>query len=143
MGFFDKFKTKFERAVKVRGHKAEIKGVKEEKEIEVPKDGVSSFSADNVKETKVASLILSYALVTEKSASLAGAGKYVFVVDPRANKFEIKKAVNEVYGVMPESVRMIRMDGKKVRFGRFKGQRKNWKKAIVKMPKGKTLPIYE
>ena len=82
-------------------------------------------------------------LITEKAANLGTINKYVFAVADKANKIEIAKAVNEVYGVKPISVNIIRVSGKKVRYGRVFGKRKDWKKAMVTLPAGKTINIYE
>lgn len=82
-------------------------------------------------------------LITEKAANLGSENKYVFAVNINANKIEIAKAVNEVYGIKPVRVNIISVKGKKVRYGRIIGQRKNWKKAVVTLPKGKTIKVYE
>ncbi|MEA3449868.1 MAG: 50S ribosomal protein L23 [Patescibacteria group bacterium] len=82
-------------------------------------------------------------LITEKAANLGSEDKYVFAVNKNANKIEIAKAINEVYGIKPIAVNIVRVGGKKVRHGRVQGRRKDWKKAIVTLPKGKTINIYE
>ncbi len=82
-------------------------------------------------------------LITEKAASLSSENKYVFAVAKSSNKIEITKAIFEVYGVKPKSVNIVIVKGKKVRHGRIIGKRKDWKKAIVTLPKGKTINIYE
>jgi large subunit ribosomal protein L23 len=82
-------------------------------------------------------------LITEKAAHLGTENKYVFYVATDANKIEISKAINEVYGVKPVSINIVRMQGKNVTYARIKGKRKDWKKAIVMLPKGKTINIYE
>jgi large subunit ribosomal protein L23 len=82
-------------------------------------------------------------LVTEKAANLGAGNKYVFAVSSKSNKIEIAKAVNEVYGIKPLGVNIIKMGGKKVRYGRLTGKRKDWKKAIVTLPKGESIKVYE
>ena len=82
-------------------------------------------------------------LVTEKSAHLHEMNKYVFQVAMGANKVMVEKAVKEVFGVSPSSVRIITVGGKKVRYGRRQGQRSDRKKAIVTLPKGQSIKIYE
>ncbi len=82
-------------------------------------------------------------LITEKAAILNTESKYVFSVATNANKIEIANAVEEVYGIKPIAVNIIKVSGKKVRYGRTFGKRKNWKKAIVALPKGKSINIYE
>lgn len=87
--------------------------------------------------------ILLRPLITEKGSDLNALNKYMFEVAYEANKIEIAKAILEVYGVMPSKVNLMRMEGKIVRRGRVTGQRKNWKKAIVTLPAGKTINVYE
>ena len=82
-------------------------------------------------------------LVTEKASVLGAENKYFFAVALKANKIEIAKAIREVYGVKPEKVNIINMGGKEVRFGRTLGKRKDWKKAIITLPEGKTIKVYE
>ncbi len=87
--------------------------------------------------------ILLKPLITEKLSSLAEEGKYAFVVDSKANKVEIAKAIKAIYGIWPEKVNVMNYQGKRVRFGRVFGRRRNWKKAIITLPKGKTIDIYK
>ena len=87
--------------------------------------------------------ILLKPLITEKAASLGVDNKYVFEVSKDSNKISIADAVNEVYGERPVSVNIVNMKGKKVRYGRTMGRRKDWKKAVVTLAKGKTINIYE
>ena len=82
-------------------------------------------------------------LVTEKATNLGSESKYVFVVQNSANKIEISKAVNSIYGINPISVNIIKTKGKKKRHGKTTGKRKDWKKAIVTLPKGKSINVYE
>lgn len=78
---------------------------------------------------------------TEKAMRLSSGGKYVFEVSKRANKLSIKKAFFNTYGVMPAKVAVIRQDGKTVRYGKHAGVRRAVKKAIITVPKGKTIDI--
>lgn len=146
MGFFNKFKSKFEQAVQERKHKPAGEA-KKDKVAKAKKGVVPEISEPVSKEAKsgarTAYRILVRPLVSEKTAALASDGRYVFVVSPDASKIEVKKAVQEVYGIMPTEVNIINVRGKAVRFGHQFGKRKNWKKAMVTLPKGKTLPIYE
>jgi large subunit ribosomal protein L23 len=75
-------------------------------------------------------------VVSEKSYSLLDEGKYTFLVDPRANKTEIKIAVEDVFGVKVKSVNTINRKGKvrKTRFGL--GKRKDTKRAVVTLKEG-------
>jgi len=87
--------------------------------------------------------ILVKPLVTERAAEIAALGKYVFMVNRAMNKVEVKKAIRSVYNVEPIKINMINVVGKKVRYGRSLGQRKDWKKAIVTLKPGDKIEIYE
>ena len=87
--------------------------------------------------------ILLKPLITEKIAIMSEKGKYGFAVSMKANKIEISKAIEEVYGIKPEKVNIITTKGKAVRYGKVKGRRSDGKKAIVGLPKGKTIDVYE
>lgn len=82
-------------------------------------------------------------LITEKAAAMSELGKYVFEVAEDANKIDVSKAVFEVYGVKPTAVNVVNMLGKAVSRGKIRGRRKDWRKAIVTLPKGKSIDIYE
>ena len=81
-------------------------------------------------------------VVSEKAAELAARRQYVFIVDRDLNKLEIAKAVNQLYGVQPAAVNILNMRGKRVRYGRSSGVRKDWKKAIVTLRQGDSIEIY-
>jgi large subunit ribosomal protein L23 len=80
-------------------------------------------------------------VVSEKSYALLDQGKYTFVVDPRANKTEIKRAVEQIFDVKVESVHTMNRQGKtrRTRFGM--GKRKDTKRAIVTLREG-TIDIF-
>ena len=70
--------------------------------------------------------------------------KYTFEVPVTANKIEIKKAVEEVFGVKVAAVNTMRVMGKVKRMGRYEGRRASWKKAIVTLENGsKTIEFFE
>lgn len=87
--------------------------------------------------------ILVKPLVTEKATVSGIDNKYVFAVHVDANKVEISKAIEEVYHIKPTAVNVVSMKGKNKRMGRVAGKRKDWKKAIITLPKGKTIQVYE
>ena len=70
-------------------------------------------------------------VITEQSMEQTEAKKYVFQVAIDANKSEIKKAIEQIFGVKVEKVNTIRMEGKAKRQGVTSGRRANWKKAKV------------
>jgi len=80
--------------------------------------------------------ILFAPVVSEKSYGLLDEGKYTFIVDPRANKTEIKIAVESVFGVKVDSVNTLNRQGKTRRTKFGLGKRKNTKRAIVTLKEG-------
>ncbi|MEO5659391.1 MAG: 50S ribosomal protein L23 [Polaromonas sp.] len=80
--------------------------------------------------------ILLAPVVSEKSYGLLDEGKYTFIVDPRANKTEIKIAVENVFGVKVDSVNTLNRQGKTRRTKFGLGKRKNTKRAIVTLKEG-------
>lgn len=88
--------------------------------------------------------IIKSPLVSEKSTNLrAEQNKYVFEVDRKANKVQIKRAVEELFKVQVEEVTTMMMHGRPKKLGRFEGRRANWKKALVKLKKGETIELFE
>ncbi len=90
--------------------------------------------------------ILIKPLVTEKVSDLNERGQYGFIVDKKANKVEIKKAVEKMYGVNVESVNTLRYNGKrKTRYTRtqiISGKKASFKKAIVTVAEGEVIDFY-
>ncbi|RVU54091.1 50S ribosomal protein L23 [Anaerosphaera multitolerans] len=83
-------------------------------------------------------------IVTEKSMDDMENGNYTFVVDKRATKEEIKKAVEEIFDVKVQRVNTMNMRGKMKRQGVHQGRRPSWKKAIVKLTEdSKTIEFFE
>jgi len=89
--------------------------------------------------------IIKRPLVTEKVTRLADEeNTYAFEVDRRANRIQVKKAVEEIYGVGVVDVRIINVKPKRGRWGRKVVVRKPaWKKAIVRLQEGDSIQIYE
>lgn len=84
-------------------------------------------------------------IITEQSMEGTDEKKYVFEVAKDANKVEIAKAVEEIFGVKVAKVNTLRMQGKQKRTGRYPmGRRASWKKAIVKLTDdSKTIEFFE
>ncbi|HLR09171.1 MAG TPA: 50S ribosomal protein L23 [Bacillota bacterium] len=88
--------------------------------------------------------IIKRPVITEHSADLMADKKYTFEVDPRANKTEIKQAVETVFGVKVIKVNTMNLKGKFKRMGRYGGFRPNRKKAIVELSEdSKELDFFE
>lgn len=82
-------------------------------------------------------------LTTEKGAVLESSeNTYVFAVGLKANKIQIKAAVEAFFGVSVEAVRTSVVRGKNKRFGRHSGRRSDWKKAYVKLSSGDVLNFF-
>jgi large subunit ribosomal protein L23 len=82
-------------------------------------------------------------IITEKSNLLMAEGKYTFQVAKGANKTEIAKAVEEIFKVKVLRVNTVNVQGKVRRMGKFAGKRPDWKKAIVQLAEGQSIPIFE
>lgn len=85
-------------------------------------------------------------LVTEKVSAMNEKGRYGFIVDKKANKIEIRQAVEKMYGVNVESVNTMNYDGKrKARYTRsrvIEGKKKDFKKAIITLAEGEEIDFY-
>lgn len=83
-------------------------------------------------------------IITEKSMDSMADKKYTFEVDKKANKTEIKNAIEQVFGVKVKSVNTMNMLGKMKRQGAHTGRRPSWKKAIVTLTEdSKTIEFFE
>ncbi len=83
-------------------------------------------------------------VITEKSVSVLPEKKYTFRVAKGANKIEIAKAVEEIFGVNVQKVNTISMKGAKRRMGRFEGYTSDWKKAVVTLTAdSKTIEFFD
>lgn len=87
--------------------------------------------------------ILQRPIITEKSTELADAGKYVFEVDRRANKLQIKEAVEIGFNVVVRKVNVLTVKGRFRRLGRRGGYERDWKKAIVTLAEGYEIKLFE
>ncbi len=83
-------------------------------------------------------------LVTEKSTLQreSGANIIAFEVDPDANKIEVKRAVEELFKVKVDEVRLANVRGKVKRLGRWAGKRRDWRKAYVRLKEGEKAPDF-
>ena len=82
-------------------------------------------------------------LNTEKARSLFENNEYVFIVDRRANKIQIKEAVEKLFNVKVESVNTLNIKPKAKRFRMSVYKTSAMKKAMVKLKKGETIAAYE
>lgn len=82
-------------------------------------------------------------VVTEKTTALMQENKYTFIVPLKANKVEIRQAVEKLFKVKVEQVNTIRVEGKIKRMGKHAGKRPDYKKAIVKLAPGERIEFFE
>lgn len=83
-------------------------------------------------------------IITERTSEMMESKKYVFEVDRRVNKTEIKQAVEAIFKVKVSAVNTINVAGKPKRYGRYNGYTSDWKKAIVTLsPDSKELAFFE
>ena len=92
-------------------------------------------------------IIIKKPVITEKMTAISEKlNRYAFIVDVRANKLQIKKAVQDLYGVQVAAVNTMRYDGKlKSRYtkaGMIEGRRDAFKKAVVTLAKGETIDFF-
>ena len=88
--------------------------------------------------------IIKRPIITEKAnIEKEDSNHHIFQVARDANKVQIRRAVEELFGVRVEEVRTCIMRGKNKRRGRMIGRTPNWKKAIVKLAKGETIDFFE
>jgi len=82
-------------------------------------------------------------VVTEKTNHFKDVHKYVFKVDPRANKFEVKQALKTLFNVHCKSCRIVNVKSKPKRVRYKRGYTATWKKAIVTLPENETIAVFE
>jgi len=83
-------------------------------------------------------------ILTEKGTRLKeAANQYLFRVAKRANKVEIKQAIETLFKVTVVDVRTLPVRGKAKRLGRFQGRQADWKKAIATLKAGDSIELYE
>jgi len=83
-------------------------------------------------------------LITEKATRIKESTNTIcFEVDKSANKIEIRRAVEKLFGVKVVDVRVANRQGKWKRMGRFVGQRKDWKKAYVRLAPDQKIEFFE
>ncbi|MCX6789240.1 MAG: 50S ribosomal protein L23 [Candidatus Gribaldobacteria bacterium] len=120
----------------------QIEKIKEKKSKEVAQSVVvDNKPTDKKHKTKSASFVLVSPQITEKAVNIQDDNQYVFKVTAKANKSEVKKAVEGVYNVDVLKVRVINVPPKKKRLGRTMGWQAGYKKAIVSVKKGQVIEI--
>ena len=140
MAILNAFKKK--KSTKKAEEKKEDPAIEIVEKIEEKKEKTSIAPKIEKKDSsQLAARILKSPHVTEKAMSLGQENKYVFKVAPEANKNEIRKAVQELYGVRVESVNIVNIPKKKRRLGKSEGFKTGFKKAIVRVAEGEKIEI--
>jgi len=116
---------------------------KEKKELEKEKKKPEPQSKKTLGKSSIAFKVLKAPIVSEKTTSLEKQGKYVFNVFPKANKVQIKEAIEQIYDTKVEKVNIVKIPGKKRRLGRIEGVKPGYKKAIVTLKKGERIKVIE
>jgi large subunit ribosomal protein L23 len=114
---------------------------KGEKEVKIEKPAVASIPKLKEKKAGLSWKILKTPHVTEKASDLAEKNQYLFKVFPQTNKVQIKKAIEDLFGVEVASVKIINVLSKKRRLGKISGFKSGYKKAIVKIKEGQKIEI--
>ena len=87
--------------------------------------------------------IIKKPIVTEKTTRLMELNKYCFMVDRRANKIQIKEAIETIFKVRVKEINTMRILGKIERMGKYEGRRPSWKKAVVTLEPGSRIEFFE
>ena len=108
----------------------------------MPKINERKFHPQEIKNMVAkADKILISPQITEKATALVQKNQYVFKVFPKANKTEIKKAIEDLYKVEVSDVKIINVPKKRRRLGRISGWKKGYKKVIVKIKEGQKIEV--
>jgi large subunit ribosomal protein L23 len=134
MSILDKVKKSTKKAPAKEAKKTSEKKVT--KKVEKPKAEIKAVS-------KVVLNTIISPIVSEKGAKLADENVMIFKVSKNANRVQVRNAIKELYGVTAVRVNIINVRGKAVTFGRRTGKQSDYKKALVKLPKGTTLNVFE
>jgi len=107
---------------------------------------IEEKKTEKKKEVKEAKFGQSYRIlksphITEKASDLAEKNQYTFRIFPRTNKIEVKKTIEDTYGVDVVSIKIINVHEKKRRLGKIQGTRPGYKKAIVRIKKGQKIEV--
>jgi len=139
--------TKTESKKMVKKPKQDLDEILKPKDQTIPSESKPAFAKASAgkhiekKQFSDAYKILDFPHVTEKAGMLAEKNSYVFRVAAMANKYEIKKAVQDLYGVRVERVNIVNIPRKARRVGRSEGFKPGFKKAMVKLVAGEKIEI--
>ena len=87
--------------------------------------------------------IIKKPIITEKSMGQMAENKYTFAVNPKANKIEIRNAVESIFKVKVIDVNTVSVRGKNKRVGVHAGRKSDWKKAVIKIAEGQEIKFFD
>ena len=90
-----------------------------------------------------ASQIVLAPILSEKSYGLTAAGQYTFRVHQDAHKLQVRQAIEQLFDVNVERVNIVKVQAKPKRRGLIKGTRPGWKKAVVQVREGDSIPVFQ
>lgn len=138
MALFDIFKKK--KKIEKKEVKQPVK-VKAQPKAKKRVRKTTTAPAKPKKISEIAYRVLQKPQVTEKATDLVKKNQYVFRVEKGVNKKDIKKTIEDVYGVEVLHVRVVKVPPKKRKLGRIEGWRKEYKKAIIKVKEGQKIEV--
>ena len=86
--------------------------------------------------------VIKYPLITDKATRLLESNKYTFIIDPKANKFTIKKVIEYLFNVTVLKVNTLNIPHKKKTVGRYSGYKSKYKKAIITLKDGDKINLF-
>lgn len=144
MAILDRFKKKpAEEKADKPAKKPAAKKAPAKKAVKKEKEEATTETSQAKSGNMLSNTLLRMPHVSEKAARLADRGTYVFRVAQNAEKISVKKAVEALYGVKVDQVRIINVSGKPYGRGKRVSYRQDVKKALVTLKKGQTIALYE
>jgi len=128
-------KTPIDKKITAGKKTSSAKTAKDKKEEKALKPATLRIDQTAAGGERLASIILK-PRITEKASYITADGAYTFIVDPRANKIQIKKAIEEIFGVKPMRVNIINVKPKQVMVRNRRGFKRGIKKAVVYLKEG-------
>ncbi|HEY4484649.1 MAG TPA: 50S ribosomal protein L23 [Candidatus Paceibacterota bacterium] len=117
------------------------KSAVEEKNTSENKESVKNLPSTNLKGDDFSFQVLAGPHITEKASIVNNLNQYIFRVFKNVNKLQIKRAVEKLYEVSVDDVKILNMPAKKRRLGRSEGEKPGFKKAMVKLVKGDKIDL--
>ncbi|MBI2677074.1 MAG: 50S ribosomal protein L23 [Candidatus Yanofskybacteria bacterium] len=117
------------------------KAVVEKKAVQETGDAVKNLPSVSLKGDDFSFQVLVGPHITEKASIVNNLNQYIFKVFKNVNKLQIKRAVEKLYEVNVDDIKILNMPAKKRKLGRTEGERSGFKKAMVKLKKGHKIDL--